>query len=124
MLRSIQVPTPPEPLGAGPVDVYIDNTNNSEPYTGNFVSKYWGENGRQDALKISAQTFGLSSAELTASKYTIAILGVYDYTYNYSYLADSAQNLSNYENQLPFETGSTTYYSVSYDEKVPDFRAR
>lgn len=109
------------PLGAGPVDVYIDNTNNSKPYTGDFVSKYWGENGRQDALKISAQTFGLSSAELTASKYTIAILGVYDYTYNYSYLADSAQNLSNYENQLPFETGSTTYYSVSYDEKVPDF---
>ena len=51
---------------------------------GDFVSKYWGENGRQNALKISAQTFGLSSAELTASKYTIAILGVYDYTYNYS----------------------------------------
>lgn len=109
------------PLGAGPVDVYIDSTDNSKPYTGDFVSKYWGENGRQNALKISAQTFGLSSAELTASKYTIAILGVYDYTYNYSYLADSAQNLSNYENQLPFETGSTTYYSVSYDEKVPDF---
>lgn len=104
-----------------PVEVYVDSTDNSNPYTGDFVKKYWGANGRASGLHISAQTLGLSSAELTASKYTIAILGVYDYTYNYDYNADSAQKLTDYENQLPFETGSISYYSVSYDEKIPDF---
>ena len=29
--------------------------------------------------------------------------------------------MTDYENQLPFEPGSISYYSVSYDEKIPDF---
>lgn len=111
-----------EPL-RGPTVVYSDRTNDEDPYTGDFVNTLWGENGRQDdkVLRINAQTFGLSSSELNASQYTIAISGVYDYCSFYDYNTNGAENISHYENELPFTSDSTTYYTVRYDEKVPDF---
>lgn len=102
------------------VGTYVVNDTNPAMYESSISDAYYNKTDSDDQLLITNNSFGLQNNSLTGSQYYMEVVTASDYTVQYDYDKNQAQNISGYANEMPIHSAGVVLPVNTALPSLPD----